>query len=75
MRRYIGVGTLILAAGYTDTSPAFKNSKFWPVIPKVAGIFMGIVRSARHDTRRCPGPFAYAALAGPQSQGIQLTLE
>jgi hypothetical protein len=31
--------------------------------------------SARHDTRRCPGPFACAALAGPQSpQGIQLTV-
>ena len=30
--------------------------------------------SARHDTRRCPGPCACAALAGPQSQGIQLTV-
>ena len=30
--------------------------------------------SARQDTRRCPGPCARAALAGPQSHGIQLTI-
>ena len=30
--------------------------------------------AVRHDTRRCPAPWASTALAGPQSQGIQLTI-
>ena len=30
--------------------------------------------SARHDTRRCPGPFACASRAGPQAHGIHDTI-